>query len=337
MNIIKLPFELNVPIKTYQFLSFPLGIVYGNVDQNKILPWLCNKYINCYYVIDDVGDITLDIEEADRYLTNDHIINRVRFHCSSTWTEVYGIQETEFIEFAKKHIVKGYYISGYFNEKYISAKAPYMKYDFYHDYLIYGFDDNNDCFLSVGYTSTGRYESFNIPYSEYFRSIFNSSFEIYTLDLLQFNVNYEFKIDLNLVKNLLLDYIQSTTTHTELQSYKVYGVEACKSLIRNFQKATTIDLRATRVFWEHKKVMFDRLQLLSQIKVIDDKIVKQYENIKTTAEKVYLASIKYNMTKNNSINDRCIGCIKDIIEQEKLLLTEVIDSINSFICTQKIV
>ena len=51
----------------------------------------------------------------------------------------------------KEMLDNGHYINGSFNDYYIPRKSAYRQFDFNHDYLLLGYDDERGVFHSVGY------------------------------------------------------------------------------------------------------------------------------------------------------------------------------------------
>ena len=43
-----LPFEIRSLARMYHQNAFPMGIIQSN-SKTDITPWLCNKYINCFF------------------------------------------------------------------------------------------------------------------------------------------------------------------------------------------------------------------------------------------------------------------------------------------------
>jgi hypothetical protein len=230
-------------------------------------------------------------------------------------------QNIDIISIIEECLTKGIYIYGFYNEKYIPGKSAYKKTDYNHEYIIYGFDSNKKIFVSIGYSNSGKYEEFEISYEDYMESICHMSvFDIYLIEL---NKDFDYKLDINYIITDLEEYLSSINSREENKS-KLYGLKCWRQFIENIQlrikENKDIDLRHSKLFYEHKMLMKKRLEYLYELGYINS--FEMYNNILNFAETAHLLSVKYNMKKMDSI-------IEDIIElylnsldlEEKVLLT----------------
>ena len=73
MDEIKLPIEIDPIIKSYHYATFPMSIIQAN-GGDRIIPWLCKKYINCCFDLRAVRNHFL-ICLYDSYGVEDHVLN----------------------------------------------------------------------------------------------------------------------------------------------------------------------------------------------------------------------------------------------------------------------
>ena len=312
----KLPFEKEPYIVSYHNKAFPLGVIQGNADFD-LTPWISGKFINCFF---------------DPTSTN----HKFNFYTLDPWGEKDGVNSSQTIKLDKHmfenlsiDIMKtikclmdnGYYIHGSYNEKYIPSKQSYLKYDFMHDYILIGYEDTGILY-SVGYTNSGKYEEFTIMYDEYLDSLINSTNSFIDINTCKYHSEGNFSFNKAGFIQELSDYINSTIFNSAY-SDRIYGMKAIEAL-KEFTVSNDfkIDIRYMRVFMEHKHLMFLRINYVYQDKVND--IAEKYKEVSEEANKIYLLSLKYNITKNKNLLKKIKEKFNLILDLEKQLLPAVL-------------
>lgn len=332
MDRVVLPFDLAPLLKTYHILAHPLGILGGVYpDKNSWFPWLCHKYINCSFTD---HPFFLNVYSTDYYFSNDNTFELFEITLPGAgWEDIFedtlNISKEKFIEILKEVLLKGRYIAGIYNEKYIKAKDYFNVKDFAHDYLIYGYDDKLESFISAGYTSTGFYESFHISYDEFYNSIFKSDIKSLSLKMVKCRQHKEFKTNFYVLQRDLNHYVNSTAFNGVNSTEIAYGLKAWYKLIDYIDCTETIGLRFVRLFMEHRRLMYLRLEYLSKQGYIDNLLIEQYIESTKHAEKCYWFSIKYNLTKKEQHKDKCIRLIREAINIDKFVLPLVINQLKN--------
>lgn len=329
MSEVKLPFNLNPLLNTYHHLAHPLGIISGNIpDQSVWFPWFAHKYINCeYHEIPKVAFVTYS---TDRFFVADGIMDRIQFRINDvTYEKLFGSPKETFISNVKKVLNKGLYIQGTYNEKYISAMPSYQKLDFYHDYLIYGYSDEKKCFYASGYTTERYFKEYEIPFFEYYDSILGNPHEYMAFRIMHFNENIVYKTNYSFVIRELNHYLNCTATKEEKCDSTLYGLSVWEKLIEYLTNAEKIDIRFTKIFMEHHKLMNMRLEYFVKEGMIDHNLYQQYNQAFKISNQVYLLSIKYNLAPKPAIKDNCAKEITKVIEINKKILPMVITQIEN--------
>ena len=318
----KLPFNKNPYIVTYHNKAFPLGVIQGNADFD-LTPWIAGKFINCFFH-------TMSLEHKFNFCTFD------------PWGEKDGVNSSQTIKLDKNmfkelsiDIIKtvkclmnnGYYIHGSYNEKYISAKNAYKKYDFMHVYILIGYEDDGILY-SVGYTKNGKYEEFTITFDEYLDSLINSTNAFIDINTCKYHAEGNFSFNKVGFIQELSDYINSSM-HNLAYSDQIYGLKAIEKL-KEFTIAedSGIDMRYMRVLMEHKSLMQLRLDYVYRDNYSD--IPEKYKKISEEAKKMYLLSLKYNITKNENILKSIENGFDLILDLEKQLLPIVLNDVSNF-------
>lgn len=323
MAEVKLPFNLNPLLNTYLFLAHPLGIISGNIpDQSVWFSWIVQKYINCIYY--ETPKLAFTVYSVDQFFVGDNIIEQIEVKLDTFLCKKLNLSETSFVAQIKKALAKGLYIRGLFNERYISAMPSYNRADFAHDYLIYGYSDDHKCFYAAGYVSDGHYKEYKIPYSEYYQSILQPFYREFSLQLMRFNAEKTYETNYSVVIRDLKHYLSSTAFKGDCSSTKLYGLSVWYKLLEFIAATERIDLRFTKIFMEHHKLMHMRLDYLSKQGIIQDHLSEQYVQAKDQANQAYLLSMKYNLTQRQNAKNSCIALIENVIELDKVILPDVI-------------
>lgn len=328
MKEIKLPFDLHPELNTYLNLAHPLGILGGNIpDKNIWFPWLCNKYINCYYT--ESPNQKFGLYTMDSFFLVDSILDQLEFKIiPKKYQRVLNLDVHGFTEQIKILLSSGSYIHGIYNERYISTASAYGKYDHLHDYLLFGFSDELGCFYAAGYVANGTYQEYKIPYEEYYRSIFQPFCSPLFVRMVRFNSHMtEYNLNLSVVLRDLRHYLSSTAFRGDENPEHIYGVSVWEKLYEYISGAERIDLRFAKIFMEHHKLMHMRFAYFAKQNIISSSLFEQYSSAKSDSDKLYLLSMKYNLTKKESIKSSCLDLMQNVVNLDKSLLPSVISQI----------
>lgn len=327
MAEVKLPFDTNPILTTYHHLAHPLGIIGGNIpDQSIWFPWLAHKYINCEYHSGSGGSFKL--YTIDSFFLNDHVVDQIEFRIRDvTYEKLFGDSGKHFIEQIKAVLSKGLYIQGHFNERYISVMPSYQRKDFRHDYLLYGYSDSSKCFYSAGYTSGGKYREYEIPFCEYYQSIFQPAYNKMPLRFISFNEDKIYKTSYSVVLRDLNHYLNSTAYKGENNDTTFYGISVWEKLIDYLTAADYIDIRFTKVFMEYHKLMNMRFEYFAKEGVISQTLCHQYDQALKYATQSYLLSMKYNLSRRPNTKEDCITAVRSVIDMDKAIFPLIIAQI----------
>lgn len=324
MGAVKLPFEVNPMLKTYHNLAHPLGIVCGILkNKEQWFPWLCNKYINCHFTAEP--EYKFDVFAPSKFYVDDKIFHFIDLWISNPiWKKMIYVSEEEFTDTVRSMITKGAYIWGRYNERYVSAKRAYQRYDFIHDYLIYGYDDVEGGFYSVGYTKNECYEEFVIPYGEFYDSIFQHGENESQIRLVCFNPDCKMKLNVQMITEELTHYLNSTSSRRLAIKNTTYGIDASYGMLEYLKASEYLSVRAIRMYMEHKNLMLERLCYLGGVGIIDKSLGEEYRIQKDKAEKAYLLALKYNISMQQKTKEQFLNCIYDTIQADKIILPKVV-------------
>ena len=323
--MIQLPIIEEPWIQTYQIRNFELGVL-----QDKV-PWIYGKYINCCC---KKKSFTHCIGAHGRFFTKENAMLMQKFKFDKSIFEE-GL--VNFIEFAKDILNHQWYLMGDFDEYYIKDKEAYNRYHFRHWAFIYGYNEIEKIFYSIGYTKGGKYRKYSMSYDEFLKAInvtFSNEKELYVkknIDRIEFyavKINPDYRFDFNLcdVYIGIRDYLHSTDSY-ENDMEKKYGIECEKKYaeyILNFNDTSgEVDIRFSRLFMELKNIMVRRLKYLVDIGIVSSDLLYRYEAISKNQETVHMLCIKYNITHDSILLSKIANIIKDIINMEQDVLSQI--------------
>lgn len=316
-----LPFDMSPGCLAYQNKAFPLGIIKANLKRDYNV-WIANKFINCVYrkksqLFDIIAD---DIWGYRQGLTETQTIT-IR-------PEVFSNNFIDLLGLIKFMIKSKYYLTGNFNEYYIPRKKTYKDFDFIHDYILFGYDDSKCCFKSAGYLDTQKYENFEIEYDKYLESIYKIGSNRVNLWFHRINTDFEVRFDSEFVMQQMKEYINSEHYSNIGDNDHLYGICVWDMLAEYIfeNKLLFLDLRYTRLFMEHKNLMFSRLKILLEKGLMDNiNILKKYDlEIVKQAELVHYLCLKYNLSHDIDVIVRTYDIIRTINQKEYELLNGIV-------------
>lgn len=341
MNII-LPLEISPAIKSYVGHAYPFGIIEANFGEQILLQLLCDKYINCIYSQNDRNQFY--ICETDSWFEHSGAITRRNIVRKEK--DITSVREV--IGEARRRLIKGEYIYSSPNEGKISAISQGVKYDFDHECLIYGFNDEEKFYQSIGYVrSSGyfkHYTPYKITYDEYADALLNVQKD--EIELLFYKVNKDFILpdfDLNNILTLLGQYIDSDmpeiSTRSDLREIisvgeLKFGISAWKQLseyIDNIIPGEEIDMRYVRSYMEHKCLMEKRIiYILKYLAVSNTLMAEEASGVYKEAQKIMSLSLKYNLTGNKILLKHISDKIKFNNLNEIEYLSKAVDYLSNF-------
>lgn len=325
-----LPFETHPFCLCYHNLAFPFSVIQGNgnICNVDVVSWMLRKFTNCVFD-DNMKSNRYEICLCDAWGVIDCLTKHQNINFSKS---TYELLEIDILSFVKKLIDATYYITGMYNEKYIKGKRAYKEYDYWHDYIIFGYDDEKSCVYSAGFLEKGQFEVFEISYEAFLTSISCDEGRNIQFNLYWFNKNAPVKFNVIRITNLLKDYINSTTQEGQrLKGF--YGIEANIKLKEFFKKSfdddneSEINSRYSRAFMEHKffiKLAINSLCERSYLNLSKSQ-KESIDLIYRKANIIHLLGLKIGVSKKNSLINKIVMHFEDIERIEKELLPTIVN------------
>jgi len=311
------------PIATYQGISFILAILL--CDENTK-----NLYYNNYINI-TMNNVT-DYKKIGLGFTNVFWENyRLDGYATMDMYYIKDIKQASFIDFLKKLIDRNNYLLLFsVDEFYLSYSEYYNKMHFFHDTYIYGYDDEN--FHIMAYTEE-KLSRICISCNEVKEAIYSRFHDNTNTSFCTFQPLTEQKalVDTKKIYKELKDYIEQKGNDIYAQT-NVYGAAVYPYLYEYIEyisenEDVKIDLRFFRMFWEHKKVMDDRIRYLNEEHLVSKNLSEKIKSIEENARLVFSLATKYYLSKRKAILGRIEPLIRKVQEEEHELVKELLDEL----------
>lgn len=320
LNMCELPFEIDVEIKSFQNIAFRLGIIKANICNYDL--WLSNRMINCVHYIGQ----EYNVYDKDPWGYKESLLTVNRLNITP---ELLERNKFDIINKNEDALTKGYYVYGFYNEKYISRKLAHKRWDKKHDYVIYGFDRNSRSFYSAGYINQ-TYQKFTISYDDYYNSLINCTDDFYEIEYIDVCRDYIATVDIGYIKKVLTCYLESKAHFIEIPfRNSVHGISTWYDLAQSMLDNDKFDLRSYRIFKEHKILMYIRLKTFEKLGMIGiTNFSWQYLiNVLRPAEVIFNLCIKYMYTQKFDLLLRISNLLKIICENEKQIISVFLNTL----------
>lgn len=322
-----LPFDISM-IETYHCDAFVMGIIQS---YNRVKNLSLNYYINMSCVrnkemkkldMQYLGSLWGDMWKAGTAELN-------LFHFKN-------FNEKTLIEFLRERLDSNSYILFYeVDEYYLSYSEKYKKRHFKHDLYIYGYED--DFFYGLAY-SNRKLEKLKINKKEIANCVLQTKLDDIT-NFCSFRIvqSANVKVDLNSIACTMEDYCLARTSYENEEH--VFGIEIWRCVIdclEEYMRCNTyiqekFDLRIFRMIWEHKKIMHNRIVVLSNELNFNSDIISE---LKYIVDQTYIAfqfAIKYTVKPKHTSEylEKIISIYRDLEVKERMLYPEIVRIIRS--------
>lgn len=272
-----------------------------------------------------------NINENRLTIMNSSVLSEIPFmHQHYMWKK--HIKEN-YRDIFKALLDDGFYIS-YDNvdEYYIPSTGAYKNKHFWHDGLIYGYDDEKGKYYISTYNAKRKYTNFDVPmdlFDKAWHSKYNNSMQEGegTIIALRLDTTTEYKADANKIIENIKKYVDSVVVGIKQES-TVFGFDVYKAIKKRIELAIcdqikADDIRLFKVFSEHKLMMKKRIEYLFKEAVLPLSFVNDYNNLFELTEKTRMIYLKYTFTKNKELLFAIKDNINKIANEEFRLLNKI--------------
>lgn len=306
--------NLSIPsIQTFLNHAYPLAILENNTTFKG---WFFTNYTQLYTFNNrknPTGDFKIDFFSHNGKYPKIPFLEYSNFNKDTLVTVSNNI-----LNFVLENINLNYYIEVGIDEYYWSSKRSYMKQHLHHDNLIYGFNLEEEKLYYLGYNKEMIFGEHTVHFNEFILSFTKNPestlklIKDFTSELLSETTRYIYhdnlNFDVDVFKQYLVDFLESKNsfiTHRGAEN-SVFGLQIYDEIIQKFLENKTIskDMRIYRIIWEHKKVMYKRVEYLQTNNFLKN---KKSNNFSVKFSELYdectilkNIAIKYSLTDNRT-------------------------------------
>ncbi len=335
------------PIIGYTVHAYPLTVAFSS---EKCLPWFFSNYIQLVSNTEYDG-IFLD------FLTLCNILNGNRWidflFPGIPWLNCYSIEDfvitkcnLDINSLIKAALDENNYLVLFLDEFHIPNRRTFQRSSFFHENFIYGYDTDTKTYDILGFDERRLFSSGKISFQDLEQAYMSNHLNnpvASSIRQMKIDNNYFYDLDLQLISDSLLDYINSRNTCYVYNSIRnprkncVYGISIYNELIKYFELLYNdnirYDIRPVHILWEHKKCMLLRLEYLSkrysEAELYD--IYERYTVIEQKCLSIRQSLIKYSISKQPSLISNIISTLKFVYEFEQKTLNQLILKIQPLI------
>lgn len=283
----------------------------------------------------------------DFYIPN--IINKNAFNNQIINNNTIKIDKVTIVEQTIHWINEGYYPQFTSDESLLPGTEQFGKSrPIYHQAFYYGYDKNKKIFKMLNFDTNKNFKSIDIHFDDFINSIFfdrklerNNLRSTVFLNVVLWKVNETFLnynyTDQEVIKSISLEiaeYLNCKKSNFDerliLPQDLLWGKDIVYynliALLKN-EYPSAYGLQGIVGFYEHKKVMLERLLYLNKNDLIGIDIITNYTTVCKNAELAKNIYLKYLITKNDKQLLKLQSIVSEIKNNEEYILSDVCDSL----------
>ncbi|QKS45632.1 hypothetical protein HUB94_15205 [Paenibacillus cellulosilyticus] len=302
--------------------------IYGSItsiisNKEQCWPWMYNNFIQIRYVYDwnvyffDHHHLLID----NCPWLDHHVIPK--YFIESKWNSI--------VELIIDSLNSGNYLYLFVDRYHISAaKEFYKKSPCIHEIFIYGYNIETRELLVADNLQNGKYIQTVCTFEEIelgYNAVDTDNNFYLDVHLLSLKEENKYNINISQIAQSLNNYLDSTCSmDVSFKERTLFGQKAILFSVENVADQK-IDIRAFHLFWEHKHLMFSRINYLIQHNVLSEGqcLLDSYRSIRDKFESLRNLALKYNITKENKLLTKIHSHIVEGLSEEKQILMEVKD------------
>jgi len=309
-----------VPITAYQDPAFFLSILKNENGYERLL---YSSYINFIWRPDEEYKLHIDIDLGELYKHfNIESIGIIRVWDILSLNNPYEF----FVNLMADKIKAGYFITGRFDEFYISSKQRYNSEHYNGQFYLTDVDIENKIFTAVGTDVDKAYIEYEITFDELIKAIEDAPESVFKDSKF---TNGKFTNIISFVKSKRQNYVFSIDrVHNEMccllnidnSADSLDGFAAVEYFLDNFE--TEYKREYVVLICEHAKLMCERLKYMEEENALPNisECVDKYKKISNKADE----TISYTDSDLTYIKES----LREIITNEKVILLEVYAKFN---------
>lgn len=323
-------------------VAISLSIILANEENRK---WFYNNFIQVSYYngyLNDQSGHAYSIYPATETRPGQFAASQflVEKHIDQN---VINFKKGDIVSDTINFINEGYYVSCIADVSKLKD-TTYEKRDFFaHGMMIFGYDLYKHFFYVLDFDKKRRINIIEVSFEDYYQAFSSERLKmLFKTDINNSIILYEKKrreyhLDLEIIRDLLRDYLTAYNTSRKYALFlpcnenSTWGMATYGKITEYLKQVDDyIDYRMFHAFYEHKKIMVERILFFRQDKILDigNEVLQQLNDNKKLSEIVRMLVLKYNITRNRNLITKIINNMDIIKKNEYLAYREIIRKIN---------
>lgn len=234
----------------------------------------------------------------------------------------------------RKMIDAGYYVVfKNVDDYYVKGKSWYKERHFAHDGLICGYNQMNKTYCIYAYDSNWMYRKFWTPQRSFDSGRLATHkkggfIRLYALKPKEEVVEFSPKKVYEKINEYLDSDIEKYPFTEEGRVYGIvvqeYIAEYVSKLERGDISYDKMDRRVFRLIWEHKKAMYERINLVEKSLGLSNTISEQYTALVKNADMMRMLYASHHMKRRDSVLPMIRKMIIELMQEEHKLLSSLL-------------
>lgn len=323
---------------TYKNYAIPLSIM-ANAPESRI--WALNRFLQLY----TRRDISEDYHWLQFYLIHDSMTDNYSHNpwlsiqtFDSAW--IAGHQSVH--SFIQARINQNQYVELNGDQYYLPHTYAYAKQHRFSNLLIHGYDDEEQAYhiLDFTYTTTRQFQSLRIPYSDLILHIEGKPTK--PLKIIQLNTDMHAEFNLELVRQLLDDYLHARSTPSRFMmlpqpfEHATFGTgvyakleEYIQALIAHTSYANVLPFH---ILYEHKKCVKELVEYLNQENMFRnastaDTILQEAASLWNKSQVFRNYKLKFLRNPDKALFHKMLDMLPDMKERDQLLCEAILSEL----------
>lgn len=314
--------------------QYVLG-VYVSMAERQYYKWLFNNFINYRFDFNDASHMkyTGIMRDSRHYAINPML------RISDAYYSVLEECGVDIWDYIVANINCDRYIEFWLNEKYVPNLRAYSKRDYFHEGLVYGYDNEREVLNMVSFY-VGKPKCLEVKKEDFYNAFFNSeSDRANRIFLLEYNPsNKVYELDVKGIVYQLETYLLGENPTDEFKRFigpeeGVFGLSCYEKFLTDDRalKLLISDFRITYLLQEHKQCMLERARYLSCMGYMDsgksDDVLTQLNDIWKKANMLMILVMKNRWTKDKDNTEVIRRLLKELEDLERICYPELILSL----------
>jgi len=334
------------PVIGYLCNAYPLAIA---AQEDKYLDWFYSNFIQLMMIKGFPSEEPFFTFHAPVLQWHQYVLRCPFITYQKLEVAIVDGYKSGVLDFICDSIDRGRHVHVYADEYYISHNRAYQTFHFPHEMLVSGYDKEKRTLTVMGFDQRMVFGIFEIDFDEFIEAYRGCSRDTIWNDhipfaqyvyLLEYNPHFAYKFDKELVIQSLKEYRASANSSAHYRAQRnpdedsygmaFYGLMELYLRQRVGEEGGWIDLRFSHAFWEHKKVMLDRIDYMDRkgYHQSSPEVREACRIIEQTALVARNACIKYNARHQVKAQpdelQRILGLYSDMAALERDFLARFI-------------